>query len=197
MKAGSIVHCLIFISIASLGGFAQDPATGETQQLITQYPPATQYEALARPIDWGEKSVRIFRDSNELLNFKLATSWIPGADRQGMFRFKLGASTKIPTQQAQELHEKKLDTPEEIEKFLARAHKCSFGLMLFDSDGFLLRTITVSFVNVVDEGNAQIIGLMGNSSDEMDAHEYLKFVGRDGAKGSWQVSWGTDCSLAK
>lgn len=197
MKLGSIVRCLMFISIASLPGFAQNPATGETQQPATQFPPATQYDALARPIDWGEKSVRIFKDSNVVLNFKLATSWIPGAHHEGMFRFKLSAIPKFPTKQAQELHEEKLDTPQEIEKFLARVHKCNFGLRLNDSDGFLLRTLTVSFVNVVDDGNAQVIGLMGNSSDQMDADEYRRFVGSDGAKGSWQVSWGTDCSLAQ
>ena len=194
MKAASIVYCLILLSIASLPSFAQDPANGEPQQIVTQFPPLTQYQVLAKPIDWGQKSVRIFRGSNILMNFKLATSWIPGQDHVGLFRFKLSAVPKIPPAQAQQIGEKNLDAPEELERFVARAHTCTFGLMLNDADGFLLRSITVSFLNVSDDGNGQIVGLMANSSDQMDADEYLRFLGTEKAKGSWQVTWNSDCS---
>jgi hypothetical protein len=197
VKAASIVYCLMFISIAWLPSFAQEPATGETQQVVTQYPPVMQNEELSKPINWGQKSVRIFRDSNILLNFKLATSWIPGEDHEGVFRFKLSAFPKIPTAQAQQLNEKNPDTSEELEKFIARAHTCTFGLLLNDADGFLLRSISLSFMNVSDDGNAQLIGLMDNSSDQMAAAEYQRFVGTDKAKGSWQVTWSSDCSLTQ
>lgn len=207
MKVDSIACCLMFISLAWLPGSAQNHRTGEAQQpatefpVVAQHPPteqyslAAQYDAMAKATNWGEKSVRIFRDSNLVLNFKLTTSWILGADHQGTFRYKLTVFPKIPTNDAQELHEKKPDTPEDLEKFLARARNCNFGLMLNDSDGFLLRTVPLSFVNVVDVGDAQNIGLMGNSTAQMDADEYLKFLGSDGAKGTWQVSWGTACTL--
>jgi hypothetical protein len=191
MKAASIVYCLILVSITSLPGIAQNQATGMTQQ------PATQYEAIARPIDWGQKSLRIFKDSNMLINFRLVTSWIPGADREGVFRFRLSAFPKIPASQAEAIHQKNLDTPDGLENFLSHASKCNFGLMLNDSDGFLLRTVPLSFVNIADGENAQVTGIMDNSSDQMNADEYLKFVGSGEAKGTWQVSWRTDCSLAQ
>lgn len=197
MKTASIVFCLMLLSIASLSGFAQDPANGEPQQIVTQFPPPTQSQVLAKPIDWGQKSVRIFKDSNILMNFKLATSWISDQDHVGVFRFKLSAFPKIPPAQAQQIHEKNLDTPEELERFVARAHTCRFGLMLNDADGFLLRSISVSFMNVSDDGNGQIVGLTDNSSDQMDGDEYLRFVGTDKAKGSWQVTWSSDCSLGQ
>jgi len=197
VKAASIVYCLMLLSIASLPGFAQDPANGEPQQIVTQFPPPAQYQVVAKPIDWGQKSVRIFRDSNILMSFKLTTSWIPGQDHVGLFRFKLSAFPKIPPAQAQQISEKNLDTPGETERIVARARTCKFSVMLNDADGFLLRSIPVSFMNVSDDGNGQIVGLMDNSSDQMDADEYLRIAGTDKAKGSWQVTWSSDCSLGQ
>ncbi|MDE3186748.1 MAG: hypothetical protein KGM96_04400 [Acidobacteriota bacterium] len=197
MKAASIVFCLILLSIVSLPAFAQDPANGEPQQIVTQFPPLTPHQLLAKPIDWGQKSERIFRGANILMNFKLTTSWIPGQDHVGLFRFRLSALPKLPPAQARQIGEKNLDAPEALEQFVARAHTCRFGLMLNDADGFLLRSIPVSFMNVSDDGNGQIVGLMANSSDQMDADEYLRFVGTDKAKGSWQVTWNSDCALGQ
>lgn len=197
MKAASIVFCLVSISMASLPCIAQDPATAEPQQVVTQFPPPTQNQQLSRRMDWGQKSAHIFRNSNILMNFKLATSWIPDQDDSGTFRFKLSASPKAPAGQAEQADEKSQDSPKEIQRFLASARSCRFGLTLNDADGFLLRSMAVSFISVSDAGSGQTIGFIDNSSDQMDADEYRRFVGTAKAKGSWQVTWNSDCALAR
>ncbi len=197
MKAASIAHCLMMLSIASLPCLAQAPASGDPQSVVTQFPPPAQNQAPDKPIDWGQKSVRIFRDSSMLMNFKLATSWIPGQDGIGLFRFKLSAFPKIPSAQSQQIQGKDWSSPEDLERLVARAHMCRIGLLLNDGDGFLIRSIPLSFINVSDDGNGEIVGLIDNSSDQMDAGEYLRFVGTDRGKGSWQITWSSDCSLGQ
>ena len=183
MKTVSIALCLIFLPIASLPCFAQNPTAGKA----TRQP--TQNERLEKPIDWGEESVRLFTDSNVLMTFKLATSWIPGQDHKGMFRYRISVSPKMPTTVAERMKDSELNSPEEIEKIVLRVNECSLFLDLNDTDGFSLRSVYVPLQRVVDD-QARVNGLTANSSEQMDADEYRKFAGTTTfVTGSWQVKW--------
>jgi len=60
---------------------------------------------------------------------------------------------------------------------------------LYDTDGFSLRRVYVLFQRVVDD-QARVIGLSANSSEQMDADEYKKFVGTSVfVTGSWEMAW--------
>jgi len=129
--------------------------------------------SLAKPLDCGAYSSRLFSDSKKV-KFLLATSWIPGENRKGMMRYRMGASpddTKVG------------DDPEATERLLRRVQHCVIELNLFDANDFLLRKTVVPFgLGVDDQG--RVIALHANSSVQMEAQEYREFVG-----GSWNVSW--------
>jgi hypothetical protein len=183
VKTASIAFCLIFLPIASLPCLAQNPTGGKA----TRQP--TQNERLAKPIEWGEESVRLFTDSNVPMTFKLATSWIPGKDHKGMFRYRISVNPKVPATVAERMKDSELNSPEDIEKFVQRVQGCALFLDLFDTDGFSLRSVYMVFQRVADD-QARVIGLTANSSEQMDADEYIKFTGTSiFVTGSWQVKW--------
>jgi hypothetical protein len=176
MKTVSIAFCLIFW----LPCIAQQPAAEKTSR------PATQNEALAKPRDWGEVSIRLFKDSEMQMTFGLATSWIPGEEHKGMFRYRLSAYPKTPQTIAERARFPELYSPAAIESFVERVQKCDFILELFDSDQFKLRNVSVFFNRAVDE-QARLIGLETNSSSQMDADEYRKLIGNAVVTGSWEI----------
>src|ERR1035441_5519187 len=90
VKTIPAIFCILFLSITSQLCFAQNSHVGKDSKRPSQN------EHLAKPIDWGEQYVRLFTDSNVLMTFKLATSWIPGQDHKGMFRYKIDISPKMP-----------------------------------------------------------------------------------------------------
>jgi len=137
-------------------------------------------EPLAKPMDWGTYSSRLFKDSRKV-RFSLATSWIPGENHKGMMRYKMGARPDDPTA-SDDL------TFEATELLMRRTENCIITLNLFDSDNFLLRQAVVPFgLGVDDQG--RVIALHANSSIQMDAQEYRKFAGTPPDGGSWNVSW--------
>ncbi len=130
----------------------------------------------------------MFKDTVSTVDFDLATSWIPGEDHKGMFRFKLTAAPKRPVLGAKLPGNIDYDNPDEVEKFVKRVHRCSIFLKLFDSDGFLLREIPVAFESALDD-SGRIIGLSANSAVQMDAEEYRKLLGNAASGGSFNISW--------
>jgi hypothetical protein len=148
-----------------------------------------QNEQLAKPIDWGEQSIRLFTDSNVYMNFQLSTSWIPGKDHKGMFRYRVNVSPKMPATIAERMADSVLNSPEGIQTFVLRVQDCSLFIDLYDTDGFSLRSVYILPQRLVDD-QARVIGLIANSSEQMDADEYRKFAGANIlTSGSWQIKW--------
>jgi hypothetical protein len=171
----SLGFALIAFSIAA---FPQSQkSTGKTTYQLTEN------QRLAVPVIWDAETVRIFKDSELNMTFHLTTSWIPGPDHKGMFRYKMGASPeKLPLKT--QLANPDLYSPEAIEKLLKRTHECIISVDLFDMDGFVLRRFDVPFSFGVD-GSAKIVGLTANDFIQMSADEYKNVT----AKGGWSVSW--------
>jgi hypothetical protein len=130
----------------------------------------------------------MFKDTISTTTFTLVTSWIPGEGHKGMFRYKLDSAPIKPAYGTKLEGNIDYDDPDVVEKFVQRIHKCTFFLQLYDSDGFLLRTITVDFINTID-GSGRIVGLSANSSTQMDADEYKKLVGNSILSGSYNILW--------
>jgi hypothetical protein len=159
--------------------------TANTRKAVRQ---PSQSDQLSRPIDWGEESVRLFTDSNVSVTFKLATSWIPGEDHKGMFRYRMSVSPKMPATLAERIKDAEVDSAEKVERFILRVRACSLFLQLYDRDDFSLRSIFLQFQSNVDN-QARINGLEANSAAQMDADDYRRFVGDASQAGNWKVSW--------
>jgi hypothetical protein len=106
-----------------------------------------------------------------------------------MFRYKLiGIPDKLPLSVQSKTGE--TDTPEAKEAFLEKVHKCDISMVLYDSDDFVLRRVSVIFQRGMDD-NAQLVDLISNSSEQMDQEEYRSFVGVPGKSGRYDLTWGS------
>ena len=152
--------------------------------------------SLAKSVDWGVFAARLFSDSNKV-GFRLATSWVPGENHKGMLRYKLLAFSVPPDEQSNkdadcseraEQHLPCRNEKAEIENLMKRVHACDITLNLYDTQGFVLRKILISFNLGVDD-QAIVNSLTANDGVQMDSHEYLDFVGDSKTGGSWSVSW--------
>jgi len=182
VKTASIASCLLFLLVSSLPGIGQSPAARKAARQ------AALYEQYAKPIEWIENSRHLFKDSETSTIFTLKTSWIPGADHKGMFRYIMSAFPKGATTIADAPKSPELDSPKKVEDFMKRVNLCTINLVLHDTDGFLLRKIPVEFSYRVGE-DAHISSLAANDSVEMDLDEYKKFVGDSPMSESWSVTW--------
>lgn len=140
--------------------------------------PSSSVTALAKPIDFGIYSARMFSDDSRKVNFHLVTSWIPGESHKGMLRYKLSGLPTLP------------DSPDmrTQEEFIKRVADCAIFLNLDDKSGFVLRKELVTFGLGVDN-DARISSLYANDSMQMDAQEYRELIGDSTASGFWNVSW--------
>lgn len=145
----------------------------------------TSAASLAKPVDWGVYSRRLFSDAGKV-KFTLVTSWIPGENHKGMMRYKMTAvpdDSDTPAADPNTEHEAR-------QKLMTRVSACAVTLNLYDPNEFLLRNTVVPFHLGVDE-QVRVRSLNANSSLQMDAQEYREFVGTAMSGGSWNVSW--DC----
>jgi hypothetical protein len=110
--------------------------------------------------------------------YTLTTSWIPGEDRKGRFRYKLDAYPEA---------EKTYPAPNTLENLL-KTDDCVIFLILRDAGDFELRNIPVSFGDVVDEDQKRI-KISANESVPMSADEYKSFVGSPSHSGRWLIGW--------
>jgi hypothetical protein len=149
---------------------------------------STEVQRLGKPVNWGALRMHLFTDTQMTMTFTMATSWIPGPDHQGMFRYRILAEPELPSSKVEQFSHPEMYSIEGIEKFVERVHDCTIFVELLDSDQFKLRSIPVTFQEAVDEG-AVLKGLTANSSEQMDANEYRSFLGTESASGSWLVSW--------
>lgn len=145
-------------------------------------------EALAKPLEWHEHKVRLFEDSEVSTVFTLTTSWIPGADHKGMFRYKVIAAPEIPPTLNERAKYPELSGYQGVEHFVRRMNQCLISLVLYDSDGFLLRKVPLSFALGADQ-DAHITALSANDATQMDADEYRKLKGDTKEAGSYSIDW--------
>jgi uncharacterized protein YceK len=148
---------------------------------------ASQATILGKPQAWNPFNVRLFKDSEMELTFTLRTSWIPGEEHKGMFRYQITAApSTVPL--AQLGTNPSIYTPDAVENFMKRANSCAMYLELNDEDGFLLRELLVSFSYGTNK-DAKINGLFANSSTQMDATDYMKLLGDTKSSGNWTILW--------
>jgi hypothetical protein len=142
-------------------------------------------EALSIPQSWTSTTLRLFKDSDRKIVFSLATSWIPGDNHRGLFRYKIkGLPVELtPAERAFEMN-----IPEGNEKLIIRAHACSMELELYDSDEFILRKVPIPSFNYLSS-DGKIVGLNLNEAVQMDASEYRRLVGAPSHSGSWNLGW--------
>jgi hypothetical protein len=133
---------------------------------------------LAKPVDWGIFEARMFKKTESKVRFALQTSWIPGENHKGMFRYRISAMPDKPDAYSSET----------IEMLMEQVSHCAVMLNLYDADGFVLRELKIPFTYGVDD-KAQLRNLVANTSSQMDANEYRQFVGNQTKSGSWAISW--------
>ena len=177
MRRAAAVALLAF----SASVFAQvaqtQKATGKTTYQFTEN------ERLEFPVFWNAETVRMFKDSEVDMKFSLTTSWIPGPDHKGMFRYKMGVAPIYPPAERERVTSE-LYAPDAIEKLLKRTHECIISVDLYDIDGFILRRFDVGF-SFGTNSAARIVGLTANDFIQMDVAEYKKLT----ASGTWSVGW--------
>jgi hypothetical protein len=138
---------------------------------------------MAAPTEWRYFSTRMFQDSQVNIVFNLTTSWIPGPDHKGSFRFKMMATIKKPYSSEEQEKSPELYGQEATETLLRRAHECLIEMELYDTAGFILRDVPIPFSFGMGE-SGKVVALSANSAVQMDAEEYKKFL-----FGSWVVTW--------
>lgn len=108
--------------------------------------------------------------------FYLKTSWIPGKEHKGYFRYQVRASLTY----APDAH----STAESMKQAFADIQSCFITLELYDNGGFVLQKIPLFFQGTVDDTDT-LVFLLANDSSQMDLSDYKIF--RD--SGSWNILW--------
>jgi hypothetical protein len=168
---------VLVLLVSSSLGVTQSPTHSKTP------PTPSTNSLLAAPMEWHYFSTRMFQDSQVNIVFNLTTSWIPGPDHKGSFRFKMTAITQKPPSAEEQDKSPELYGPEATEKLLRRVNDCLIEMELYDTDGFLLRDVPIPFSFGMG-GSGKVVTLSANNAVQMDAEEYKKFL-----FGSWVVTW--------
>lgn len=138
----------------------------------------------------GTKYIRMFKDDPRTATFSLITSWIPGHENKGYFRYQLNVT--INPLSAIDEESAKVAPPQGwgVPAALDRIDLCVISLHLFDSSGFILEKIPVSFMRGVDQ-NSNLIGLKANDSYQMGLQEYKSLLASSAMNldGAWSVTW--------
>jgi len=142
---------------------------------------AEENERLEKPVEWPALERRLFKDSHDLMVFKMATSWIPGEDHDGRFRYKLTATPLLKDEYA---------SPQKQIGIMSKRlqQTCTVSIVLLDKDGFELRRVAPDLSLALND-DMDVVGLTANESEQMDASEYKSFVGSEGQSGSWNIAW--------
>jgi hypothetical protein len=178
-----------FVNLICVGLLSLNMAICGGQQAIPKKSPprATSTEALAKPTFWEPNTERFFTDSPLRMTFNLATSWIPGSDHKGMFRYKIIGNPVKPNL-SESAKDPDLTSSKATEEFINRIIGCDVNVALYDTDGFVLRTILLDFKLGVDN-EAHPVSLIANSSAQMGSSEYRMFVGDEEKSGQWAITW--------
>jgi hypothetical protein len=134
---------------------------------------------LAAVADWQSYTPPILPDPAPKVSFHLQTSWIPGDQHRGTFRYRLNGAIFASAMERAKSPESY--TPASIATTIKQIHACDITLVMYDRDGFVLRKIAVPFAYGVNE-QSEIISLSSNDATQMDVSEYRRFS-------SWTLSW--------
>ncbi|HEY3988606.1 MAG TPA: hypothetical protein VGM02_04850 [Acidobacteriaceae bacterium] len=163
---------LLFVLLAALQFIAHAQSRTNLSTVAT----------LAAPFDCGTFSPTIDVTVGAKTEFHLETSWIPGKNHKGMFRYKMYVVASDSA--VEHLKNPSFYTPEAIAAQMKRIQGCWESLELYDADGFVLRHIPIAFsLGINDKGLAG--SLSSNAAEQMDASEYRQFTGN----GSWSIKW--------
>ncbi len=142
----------------------------------------SQTPAFVRPNYWTHTTITPFDNSDKRMSFSLVTSWIPGNGHTGTIRIRM---TGRPVDLTLEQQSHEMNVPDAMEKFVERTGTCSYDLVLYDNNGFVLREVeSMPFTVSVDEASTPV-GLVASSSGQMDSSEYKQLV----EGGSWNLKW--------
>lgn len=136
----------------------------------------------------GTRQIRIFEDDPRKFQFILLTSWIPGHEHKGFFRYQLSATVLSVPPSPNPLY--KPTPPSQgwgIPETIDRLHNCMLFLDVFDDGGFVLQKIPLIFQRTVDDQSVTI-GLSANDSSQMDLHDYQSFLNAK-PETSWDIGW--------
>ena len=136
----------------------------------------------------GSHKVKFFEDDPRNARFELITSWIPGSDNKGLFRYKVNVEIEPPTAEDKALF---TQTPPKggwgIPESLDRLQRCGFTLRLLDEGGFILQKIPITLIKTVDDKGI-VASLNDNDSSPMQFSEYKSFMAAT-PTGSWELTW--------
>jgi hypothetical protein len=183
-----VLASLFLISAMALSGQTakkQPPPPKVDYDAIMQQ--ATE-EAYAKASYRGSHLAKLFADDPRNTKFTLTTSWIPGPDAKGMFRYKLKVEVEPPTAEAKNLYNA---TPPPggwgVPETLRRIHLCRYTLTLFDDGGFIVQKVPLQLIRTVDDAGIDI-NLATNETTPMSFTAYKSFMAAD-ASDSWGVLW--------
>jgi len=116
----------------------------------------------------------------------LSTSWVPGPDHKGMFRYKVKITSFQPSLSVQ------AKTPEpsygwDFSTLIDKFHSCDYTLRVFDKGEFILRRIPLAFLTDVDDAGKSS-AISANDMSSMDLDEYRSFLSAN-KNISWDVTW--------
>ncbi len=179
------VRLLILCGLAAVNCLAQTAQTTSKTPLAWQASEA----ALSRPVQEGSKSFKIIPGDPRSAVFTVVTSWIPGEEKKGNFRYRISASSIAPSTNTQDTVSSSADYEANV-AYLRKVAACSLSLEIYDDGGFLLRSAHVSFLQNVN-GAGQLLGLDSNNSFQLDLASYRSFL-RTPIESSWEMSWNCD-----
>jgi hypothetical protein len=128
----------------------------------------------------------IFEDDTRLIYFYLTTSWIPGPDHKGVFRYKINVEPRTRT--AEEMQTEK--APPQgwgVPPLIVRLHSCRFTLEIMDEEGFVLQRSLLTLATGVNEEGVES-SLNTNDSFPMELAQYRSFLAAK-PQASWGIGW--------
>lgn len=127
--------------------------------------------SLSKTINWPSTKIGPLNPANHLATFSLATSWIPGEQHKGYFRYRISVTSG--------------ETPlSESTAYFKLLNSCQFFIVLLDSQDFKLREIELFFDDVVSE-SGDIVALSSNNMAQMDLDDYRSLVNGGGYNFKW------------
>jgi hypothetical protein len=145
-----------------------------TSSIAQQKPEQQNQNArLAKPTNWDDLTLRLFKDSQDDMVFKIVTSWIPGEANKGIFRYKLTATPKLNHGYRSALAQYQI--------MFKLMQSCAIVVVLFNPDGGVLQRIYPTFGPLI---NDQMDAMSANENLQMNALEYEGFLGTPGTLAS-------------
>jgi hypothetical protein len=176
----------VALVLTALSPFALAQAPSKIQRPSSKEPaPGITWEKfLAYSEDWASYSAKIVGGSQVSITFRMTTSWIPGADHQGLLRYKLTAAPDIYATLKAPSQYPEVASPAKVETFVKRLGQYRMQIVFSDKDGFVDRKIPVNFIFGVDD-DGHITSLMANDGAQMSMEEYKQLL----TQGGWVISW--------